>query len=97
MKMTIGKNNRTFIAYVCSIGAGIAEVSFYEVIRPSWKIFRTTFFPVYRSAFWVSDYESISLGVSACLDEGFEIERRENELAEKWEKFAKTIDKSNNL
>ena len=93
MKMTISKNNRTFIAYVNPIGSGLAEVSFYEVIRPSWKIFRTTFLPFHTSGLWVQDYESISLGVSACLDSGFEIEQREKEIAEKWKNFEKTIDK----
>ena len=93
MEISINKNNRTFIAYVHSIGTGIAEVSFYEVVRPSWKIFRTNFLPFHSSTFWLEDYESISLGVSACLDKGFEIEQREKEIAEKWENFSKTLDK----
>lgn len=97
MKITICKDGRTFEAYVGSIGAGLAEVSFYEVIRPSWKIFRTKFFPFHNSHFFVEDYPTIIEAVQACLDEGFQIETNEKEISEKWKNFQKTLDKSNKI
>ena len=94
MKITICKDGRTFEAHIGSIGRGLAEVSFYEVVRPSWKIFRTKFFPFYSSGFFVQDYTTIIEAIQICLDEGFEIEAEEKEISEKWKKiFLKTIDK----
>ena len=89
MKITICKNGRTFEAYVGSLGGGLAEVSFYEVVRPSWKIFRTKFFPFHSSGFFVQDYPNIIVAVSACLDKGFEEEAEEKEISEKWKNFSK--------
>lgn len=90
MKITICRNNRTFEAYVGSIGTGIAEVSFYEVVRPSWKIFRTTFLPFHYSGFFVQDFPTITEAVQACLDKGLAIESEEKEISEKWKNFSKT-------
>lgn len=89
MKITVCKDNRTFIAYVGAIGTGIAEVSFYEVVRPTWRIFRTTFLPFHSSGFFVQDFPTIVQAVQACLDKGFEIEANEKEIAEKWKNFSK--------
>ena len=90
MKITICRNNRTFEAYVGSIGTGIAEVSFYEVVRPSWKIFRTAFLPFHYSGFFVQDFPTITEAVQACLDKGLKIEAEEKEISEKWKNFSKT-------
>lgn len=90
MKTTICKNGRTFEAYVGSDGTGLAEVSFYEVIRPSWKFFRTKFFPFHYSCFFVQDYPTIIEAVQACLNEGFQIEAEEKEISEKWKNFSET-------
>jgi hypothetical protein len=93
MKMTICHENRVFEAHVGSVGLGLATVNFYEVVRPTWKIFRTTFFPFDSNSFWVDDYENISLAVQDCLHECLVKEAHEKELAEKWKNFKKTIDK----
>ena len=94
MKMTIRHENRTFEAYVKNLGfGGLANVSFYEVVRPTWKIFRTKFFPLGSSDFWIDDYENISLAVQDCLHECLDEEAHEKELEEKWKNFKKTIDK----
>ena len=90
MKITICRNNRTFEAYVGSIGTGIAEVSFYEVVRPSWKIFRTTFLPFHYSGFFVQDFPTITEAVQSCLDKGLKAEAEEKEISEKWKNFSKT-------
>lgn len=93
MKVTICRDNRTFEAYVNSLGLGLAEASFYEVVRPTWKIFRTKFFPLDSSAFFVDDYETILLAVQDCLRKCLADEAREKERVEKWKSFEKDIDK----
>ena len=94
MKIMICRNNRTFEAYVGAVGgSGLAEVNFYEVVRPSWKIFRTNFLPFYCSGFFVQDFPTIGEAVQNCLDKGLEQEAKEKEIAEKWKNFSKTIDK----
>lgn len=93
MKMTICRDNRTFEAYVGSLGLNLAEVSFYEVVRPTWKIFRTKFFPFGSRSFFVDDYETILLAVQDCLCKCLADEAREKERTEKWKSFEKSIDK----
>lgn len=92
MKVTICRDNRTFEAYVNSLGLGLAEVSFYEVVRPTWKIFRTKFFPLGSSSFLTDSYETISLAVQDCLCKCLADEARDKERAEKWKSFEKSID-----
>lgn len=90
MKITICKDGRTFEAHVGSIGTGLAEVSFYEVVRPSWKIFRTNFWHFHYSSFFVQDFPTIIEAIQTCLDKGLEIEAEEKEISEKWKNFVKT-------
>ena len=87
MKVTICRNNRTFEAYVSSIGFHMAEISFYEVVRPSWKIFRTKFLPFHSASFYVSDYDSIIDAVGCKLDNGFRIEAKDKAVQDKWQEF----------
>lgn len=94
MKVTICRNGRTFEAYVSSIGFGMAEVSFYEVVRPSWKIFRTKFLPFNSASFYVSDYDSIAEAIECKLDNGFRIERAEKATEAKWQEFINNSQKS---
>lgn len=94
MKMTIRHENRIFEAHVSNFGFGLADVNFYEVVRPTWKIFRTSFFPFGSTYFWVEDYESVLLAVQDCLDECLAEEAHEKEVATKWENFEKAIDKT---
>ena len=93
MKMMICRDNRTFEAHVNGLGLGLAEVSFYEVVRPTWKIFRTKFFPFDSKSFFVDDYESILLAVQDCLRKCLADEAREKERTEKWKSFEKSVDK----
>ena len=93
MKVTINHSNRTFEAYVGGCGCGIAEVSFYEVVRPSWKIFRTTILPFHSSCFFLEDFETIMAGIESCLAEGIAKESKEQIFQNKWKDFEKTIDK----
>ena len=89
MKITIAKNNRTFEAHVNSIGGHMVEVSFYEVVRPTWKIFRTKFFPFYSSYFFVDDFNTILEGVHDCLNTAFAVEQTDNDTFNKWKEFEK--------
>ena len=81
-KMIISYDNRTFEAYVGSLGLGLAEVSFYEVVRPTWKIFRTKL-PCYKS-FWISDYPTIKEGVYAMLENYLADEAEDKKICDKW-------------
>lgn len=87
MKITICRDGRTFEAYVSSIGFHMAEVSFYEVVRPSWKIFRTKFLPFYSASFYVDDYESIIEAVQCKLDNGFRLEKYTKATEAKQQEF----------
>jgi hypothetical protein len=89
MKITITKNNKTFEAYVTSIGCHIVEVSFYEVVRPSWKIFRTKFFSFYSTYFFVDEFDTILEGVNDCLNTAFIVRQIDDDIANKWKEFEK--------
>lgn len=97
MKVIITRNNRTFEAYVNSSFYNMVEVTFYEVIRPNWKFFRTKFFSFHSTWFYTSDYDNIMTGIEICLAEGFRQEAREQAIQNKWEEFEKSIDKSSKV
>ena len=93
MKMTINRNNRTFIAHVGSEDYGIVSVSFHELVRPTWKIFRATIFPIENSWFYLKDYPSIEEGINHRLTHVLRAEEERNENMKKWQDFEKSIDK----
>lgn len=94
MKMTINRNNRTFIAHVDSEGYGMVSVTFHEVIRPNWKIFRATILPIESSKWFVlEDFSSIEEGVNNCLTHVLKMEEKQKENMKKWQDFEKSIDK----
>lgn len=97
MKIQIAENNRLFEANVVSIGRHLVEITFYEVIRPSWKIFRTKFFPLNSKIFSVDDYENIIDGVRSCLLRVIAEEEHDQKVVEKWKTFEKSLDKFKNL
>lgn len=96
MTVILNRDNRIFEAYVMIYGS-IVEISFYEVIRPTWKIFRTKFFPFYSTRFCAEYYNSIMDGIETCLTKGFHEETREQSIENKWKEFEKTIDKSSKV
>lgn len=93
MKMTINRNNRTFIAHVSPEGSGMVSVAFHEVVRPTWKIFRATIFPIENSWFYLKDYPSIEVGINHRLTHVLRAEEERNENMKKWQDFEKSIDK----
>lgn len=93
-KITIKKDNRIFEAYVSSTFPNMVDIEFYEVVRPSWKIFRTKFFPFYSTWFFPSDFKTIEEGIKFFLDRGLMKEAKEKELMTKWQTFEKSLDKT---
>lgn len=93
-KVIIKKDNRIFEAYVASTFPNVVDVSFYEVIRPSWKIFRTKFFPFYSTNFYLSRFESVEEGIKFSLNKALAKEKVANEKMTKWQTFEKSLDKT---
>ena len=89
MRITVNRDGRTFEAYVSDLGMGLTEVSFYEVVRPKWKILRTTFLPFATSGFWIIDYPTIIDGIQACLNKAIAKEEQDNLIAKRWQEFNK--------
>ena len=90
MTMKIRKNcieivadNRVFECYYTPEYSGsMCAVSICEVVRPNWKIFRTTYC-TYKT-FWVNDYHSIKGGISRMVRCFIQ---EEEEKAKRWQKW----------
>lgn len=81
--ITLTMNNRTFECYYCSeLGGKMCSVTFCEVVRPTWKIFRTTLYDT--SSFWVDNYATIRDGIGTCLSHLLDEEAKNNERNKKW-------------
>lgn len=81
--ITLTMNNRTFECHYCSeIGGKMCSITFCEIVRPTWKIFRTTLYDT--SSFWVDDYPTIREGIEACLSHLLNVEAKDKERNEKW-------------
>ena len=93
-KVIIKKDNRVFEAYVSSTFPNVVEVTFYEVVRPSWKIFRTKFFPYYSTEFYSSKVETIEEGIKYSLNKALAKEAEEKAKMTKWQTFEKSLDKT---
>lgn len=74
---------REFEVYLTpEVSGKMCAVSIYEVVRPSWKIFRTKY-RTYKT-FWLSDYATIKEGIYACIDGYLANEEEEKEISNKW-------------
>lgn len=93
-KVIIKKDNRIFEAYVSSTFPNMVDVEFYEVVRPSWKIFRTKFFSFYSINFYISEFETIEDGIKFFLNKALTKEAEENAKMTKWQTFEKSLDKT---
>lgn len=93
-KVIIKTADRIFEAYVSSTFPNVVDVSFYEVVRPSWKIFRTKFFPYYSTNFYLSRFESVEEGIKFSLNQALAKEANEEIKMTKWQTFEKTLDKT---
>ena len=63
------------------------EYSVYEVVRPHWKFFRTTYLK--HGWFFVSDFDTILDGLNKGLDDYLKQEAYENSCRKKIEDFEK--------
>jgi hypothetical protein len=93
MKVTIRRDDRIFEAQVTSIGTALAEITYYEVVRPTWKIFRTKFLPFGSKVVSVEDFDTIESAVRFGLCICLEVEAEQECIAKKWKNFEKSIDK----
>lgn len=83
MKHIVIKEGRTFECYPSAELSGkMCGVNIFEVKRPSWRIFRTTYRDHY--AFWVDDYESIQEGIESMVRHFLRKEQEEKARYEKW-------------
>ena len=80
---TIG--NRTFECYAAPDGSDIVSVAFWEVVHPTWKIFRTKYYD--SKYFWIDDYDSIEMGILASLQYLLDKEHEQNIRTNKWKAF----------
>lgn len=81
--ITINFDEREFEChYSPEMGGSMCAVSIYEVVRPKWKIFRTTY-RAYKT-FWVMDYETIRRGIISMVRIWLEEEEFERKCAEAW-------------
>lgn len=84
MKKIVEKEGRTFECHLSSEFQGyMCVVSIYEVVRPSWRIFRTSYQG--QKSFWIEDYETIMQGVEKMVDYLLASEKEEEERRAKWE------------
>lgn len=92
MKTTIIKQGRTFECYPSAeCGGKMCMVNILEVVRPTWKIFRTSYKD--SRGFWIDDYDTLQEGIDKMLDHFLQWEQEEAERKEKWgalEKNGKT-------
>lgn len=83
MKITIVRRGRTFECYPSAECSGkMCSVNVWEVKRPNWKIFRTSYFG--SRCFWIDDYESIQEGIEDIVGWLIRKEEHDNARAEKW-------------
>lgn len=77
---------RTFECYVApSCLTNHVSVNIWEVVRPKWKIFRTTYRDSY--GFWVFDYDTIDIGVQDAIRSYLKQEWKASCVCAKWEAF----------
>jgi hypothetical protein len=85
---TFEYHGRTFeVVTVMEAGfhGAMASAHIYEVVRPSWKFFRTRWLDT--KSFWVDDFDTIAEGVETMLRRLLEKEYSDKETMKKWENF----------
>ena len=88
MKKVIVARGRNFICHYNAIfGGKMCDVSIWEIVRPTWKIFRCK----YRDgfSFWIENYETIAQGVEKAVYLYLAKEDREKAIIEKWKREGK--------
>ncbi len=65
----------------------MALVTVREIVRPTWKIFRTRYLG--SGTFWVEDYKTIEDGALAIIEHIIQKMEKDDEIAKKWKDFEK--------
>ena len=88
MKITVENQGRTFECYPgAECGGKMCSVNVFEVKRPNWKIFRTSYFG--NRCFWIDDYTDIQEGIEDIVGWLIRQEKRDHERMEKWSALEK--------
>ena len=83
MKITVVKQGRTFECYPnAELSGKMCSVNVFEVKRPNWKIFRTSYFG--NRYFWIDEYKDIQEGIDDIVKGLLRQEERDRERMEKW-------------
>ena len=92
MRVFTKRDDRVFVVYVTPIYHGMASISIWERVRPSWIIFRDKY--IDSRDFWLADYNyNIEKGINAALSDVLFKENVANKIKKSWEDFEKSIDK----
>lgn len=89
MKATYYYENREFEVYAHQNMGVALDVAIYEVVRPTWKIFRSKFFPLVDTYFFIDDYPSIDDAIRTLIARKLAEEEREEECTKKVNDFFK--------
>lgn len=88
MKHILIRGQRTFECYTgAELEGKMCRVAIYEVVRPTWKIFRTRYKD--SRGFWVDDYDTLQEGIDKMLDHFLKWEQEEAERKAKWSALEK--------
>lgn len=83
MKQIVTIERRTFECHFgTECGGKMCSVNVFEVKRPNWKIFRTSYFG--NRCFWIDDYKDIQEGIEDIVKGLLRQEERDHERMEKW-------------
>ena len=83
MKVTLKRGNITYIAYISSLGAHLAEGTLW--LKTNRKIFRKKYIDSF--SFFVSDYNSIIEGIEHAIVKIEAKQAKEADTCDKWRKF----------
>lgn len=86
------KDGRTFeFSVYTDFGGAMVCYDIDEVVRPKWKIFRTTHRK--HGAFWIEDFSSVREGLLDGLGRFLEEEKIQAENRKKFADFEKSLDR----
>lgn len=89
MKAIYYYENREFEVYGRRYGEMMFEATVYEVVRPTWKIFRTKFSPFIDTWFCIDNYPSIDDGIKTLIAKQLLEDKLEEERTKKVNDFFK--------
>ena len=85
-KIIRSKDSVSFEISVAPVGCHMVEINLYQIVRPHWKIFRTTIFPETVAVF-IDDFNTIEAAIEYAVDKIATSQRLEQERVNKWIDF----------